>query len=125
MRVALFVRILVMDAMRSYPSDRATCERHGSANRHKVFHPSRSLIPAMSKQPVVAHADSHAARQPPQERGDRQGFPAKHEERCDGADMKSEHEKSCSPVQRLLKSWVLFENTHGPSVLTCSYLYPP
>src|ERR1700694_5735099 len=116
MRVALFVCILVMDAVRSHPSDWSTFERHGSANRHKIFHPSRGLISAMSKQPVVTHADSHAARQPPQESGGGQGFPAEHEKRCDSADMKSEHEKSSGPVQRLLKSSVLFENTHGPSV---------
>src|ERR1700719_5223321 len=108
MRVAFFVGILVMDAMRSHPSDWATLERHGPANRHKIFHPSRRLVSAMGKQPVVAHADSHTARQPPQESSDSQSFPAKHEQRSDGADMKSEHEKSSGPVQRLLKSSVLF-----------------
>jgi hypothetical protein len=74
----------------------------------------------MGQQPVIAHADSHAAGQPPKKNGDGNVFPAKHEQGCNRADMECQHEKRSGPVDGLLKGTVSLEYAHGPSVLKTS-----
>src|SRR5882757_2187295 len=54
MRVAFFIRILVMLTMRSYPGDGSALERQRSARGEEVLHPFRRLVATMRQQAVVA-----------------------------------------------------------------------
>ena len=66
-RIAFFVRILVMLAMRGDPENRSAFERQRSAGGQEIFDPFRSFVAAMGEQPVIAHADSQASRNPPKQ----------------------------------------------------------
>src|ERR1035438_9445780 len=60
-RIAVFVRELVMNAMRGYPENRAAFERQGRAPGEEVLHPLGRFVTAMGEQAMVAHADAEAA----------------------------------------------------------------
>ena len=92
MRIAFFVGMLVMDAVRGYPEDRAALERERGANGQKIFDPFRNFIAAMREQAVIAHADAEAAGNPPEKNGDEQRLPGKEKQRGD-----------CSDVERPMK----------------------
>src|ERR1700686_2647124 len=124
MGVAFFVGILVMDTMGCDPRDRPAFQRHGAADGHKVFHPSRRFISAMGQKTVIAHPDAHAAGKPPQKKGDCESSPSEHKQRCNSADVKCQHKTSGSPVHWLLKRPVTFETTHG-RVSSQFLAYPP
>src|SRR6185503_5124492 len=97
-RIAFFIRELMMNAMSCDPENRSTFERQSCANRQEIFHPLRSFISAMSKQAVVAHAYAETAGNPPQETGDEKCLPSKEEQRCDCAYVKGPHKYSCDPI---------------------------
>src|SRR6266478_2665393 len=91
MRIAFLIRMLVMDAMRSDPENRSAFEGQRGTCGQDVLDPFRSLVSAMSKQPVVAHADAQASGNPPQEHRNQESFPGEKEERRDGAHVKQAH----------------------------------
>src|SRR5215469_6297916 len=68
MRVAVFIGELMMNAVSGYPEDRPTLKRQCSAKSETVFNPLGRFISAMSEQPMIAHADSQATRDPPEHR---------------------------------------------------------
>src|SRR5438105_12736078 len=78
--VAFLVGVLVMDAMRRNPKYWPAFKSQRSAHCENVFHPLRSLIAAMRKQTVVAHADAEASGDPPENQRRQQRFPTEHEE---------------------------------------------
>ena len=98
MRIAFFVRMLMMDAVRGHPENRAAFQRERGANGQKIFDPLRSLVAAMRQQPVIAHADSQAAGNPVQKQRDEKSLPGEEEQRGDGADVKQHHESGRYPV---------------------------
>src|SRR5260370_25424751 len=102
-RIAIFIGILMMNAMRRHPEERASFQRQGSAYGQKIFDPFVSLVSAMREQAVIAHADAQAAGHPIQKHRQRQIFPAEHEQRSDGANVKRKHEKSGDPASVLAK----------------------
>ena len=61
MRIAFAVRVLVVNAMRRHPEDRAALERQRCAPRQDVLEPFVGLVAAVGQQPVIAHADAQHA----------------------------------------------------------------
>jgi hypothetical protein len=106
--IAFFVGVLMMDAMGGDPGDGTAFESERAAHRQKVFHPNRSLVAAMGKQAMVAHADAQAPGDAIED--DRYGkrFPRKQKQSGDSADVEQKHEGSGGPIQRLLKSAIFF-----------------
>src|SRR5271155_116415 len=79
MRIAIFIRMLMMNAVSGHPENRAALERRGGADRQKILHPLRSLVATMGQQAVVAHADAQASRNPPKEARHKKGLPGEKE----------------------------------------------
>src|SRR5271165_5982487 len=98
MGVAIFVRVLVMNAMRGYPGDGAAFKSERAASGEKILHPFRSFVAAMREQAVVAHADSQAAGNPPHDDANDQRFPGEKEDRAEGAQMQGDHDCGYAPV---------------------------
>ena len=69
--------ILMVNPVRRHPENRSAFERQGRAPGQEILHPLWRLVSTMGQQPVIAHADSQAARNPPQENGDEKCFPGK------------------------------------------------
>jgi hypothetical protein len=65
MRIAFHVSILVMDAMRRYPEERAAFQRQRGAEGDEIFEPLVRLETAVREQPVIRNADAQAAGDPP------------------------------------------------------------
>src|SRR4029077_13657488 len=65
MGIAILIGKLVMNAMRGHPENRSAFEGEGGANRQEIFHPLVGFVAAMREQPVIAHANAQAARNPP------------------------------------------------------------
>ena len=99
MRIALFVGVLVVHAVRRDPGDRAAFESERAANSQEVLNPARRFVPAVRQQAVVTHADAEAAGNPIQHDGECERLPGKEEERSDRADVKQQHERGGRPVQ--------------------------
>src|SRR5581483_5391083 len=100
--VAVFVRKLVMNAMSCNPENRPAFESESPANGQEIFHPLRSLVSAMSEQPVIAHANAEASRYPPEKKRDKQCFPGEEKQGDDGADVKCRHENCCDPINLII-----------------------
>ena len=92
MRIAGAVRELMVHAMHADPEDRPAFQRQRSAYRKEILNPLRSFVAAMRQQPMVAHADSEAAGEPPKEGRNPKRLPGKVKECNYRTDMKSQHE---------------------------------
>src|SRR5579863_9122390 len=86
-RIAVLVRIFVVDAVSGDPEDGTALEGEARKNGKSVFNPARSFVAAVSEQAVVTHADAQAARNPPEKHRDEEGFPGEEEESGNGAKM--------------------------------------
>src|SRR6185437_13769945 len=73
-------------------------ERQGSTNSQEIFNPFWGLVPAMGEQTVIAHADSQAARDPPQENRDKESLPGKEPECRNSGNMECGHKSRSYPV---------------------------
>ena len=100
-RITLLVGVLMVNAVRRYPSDGSTFESKCAAHGQEILEPFRSLIAAVRQKPVVTDPDTETTGDPPQHNCQCQSFPCKEEQRCYSADMKSNHERSRNPVNRL------------------------
>lgn len=112
MWIAFLVGVLVMNAVRGDPEYRSTFKSQGSAQRKKIFHPLWSFVAAMRQQTVVAHADTEASGDPPQNERQQQRFPTKHEERSQRSDMEEEQEKGGNQTDGLRERAVAGKNAH-------------
>ena len=65
--IAFLIRFLMVNAVRSDPEDRTTLKRQGCTCSQYVLNPFWRPISAVREQAVIAHADSQAAGNPPQE----------------------------------------------------------
>jgi len=106
MWIALFVGVLVMNAVSGDPRDGSAFERERAAKGEEIFHPDGSLVPAVGEQAVVAHADTETAGDAIKNDGYGHARPRQHKERSDGAHVESNHEAGGGPVERLLKGSV-------------------
>ncbi len=111
MRVTFFVGVLMMDAMRSNPSYWPAFESERAAHRQEIFDSFGRLVPSMSEQTVVAHADAQAAGDPPQHDGSYQSLPREEKQRRDRADVKHSHEGG-GQVNPLGERFVAREELH-------------
>lgn len=102
MRIAFLVGELMMNAVCGYPEDRAAFERQGRANCQEIFDPLGCFVSPMREQPVIAHANSKAAGDPPQEAGYEERRPCEEEQRCDSAYMEQGHESSSDPIDAVV-----------------------
>src|SRR5712692_7838888 len=75
MWIAFLIRKLMMNAMRGHPENGSAFEGQCRADRKEVFHPFWRLVSAMSQQPVIAHANAQAPRNPPQEHRKEKSLP--------------------------------------------------
>src|SRR5580700_753318 len=98
MRVAVLIRVLVMNAVRRDPENRTAFERERSADGQKILHPLRRLVPTVREQAMISHADSQAARNPPQEHGNEQSLPCEEEKCRHRAHVKQAHKDRGNPV---------------------------
>jgi len=78
-RIARFVGVLVMDAMRADPGNGAAFERQCSANREEIFERQRYHEGTMSVQAMVAQADPEAGTHPVQYRSLKKNLPTEKE----------------------------------------------
>src|SRR5947209_17594953 len=97
--------MLVMNAVRCHPENRTALKDEGSANCQKIFHPLWGLITAMCKQAVVAHADSQAARNPPEDARGKKRFPCEKKQCGDGAHVEGEHETRGYPIDLVVATF--------------------
>src|SRR5665213_694455 len=115
MRIAFFIGILMMLAVGGDPENRSAFQRQSGANGQKVFNPLGSFVAAMREQPVIAHSDSQASGNPPENYGRQYSLPTEEEKCSDRANMKCNHEKGGNPIYRLRKCLVSFYGTfHVP-----------
>src|SRR5437763_16968798 len=98
MRIARLVRILMVDAMRCHPKNRSTLKRQSCACGQDVFHPLGSFVAAMSKQPMIAHANAETSGHPPQKDRNQECFPGKEKQRRNRPEVKGNHEKGSNPI---------------------------
>src|SRR3979490_2614338 len=63
-RIALFIGMRMMNAMRRGPLYRSTFEREGATEDQKVLDNFRYFIAAMRHQAMIAHADAETAADP-------------------------------------------------------------
>ena len=101
-RIALPIRVLVVDSMGRDPENWTAFERQRSAPREEVLHWLIGLVSAMGQQAVIPHANAeHAGDAVEDEPGeDRAGV--EEEERKRRADMKAEHRGRGQDVQAFL-----------------------
>jgi len=109
MRIAILVRILMMNAMRGHPENRPALKSKRGADGQEILDPLRRLIAAVREQAMIAHADAQAARNPPQEHGDKQRLPCEEEKRRNGSDVKQRHEDRGHPVDLAICSLSFFQ----------------
>src|ERR1700739_1239543 len=76
-RVAFFVRKLMMYTVCGDPENRSAFECESGAPCEEIFHPLGSLVSTMCQEAVIAHTDAETAGDPPQEDGDEECFPGK------------------------------------------------
>src|SRR6516225_2190178 len=109
MRIALLVRVLVMNAMRGNPGNRTALQGKGAAGREDVLDPLGGLIPPVSEKTVIAHANAEASRNPPHKNGKDECFPGEKKDGREGTHMQAQHNQSYSPIYWLLKCSVAFD----------------
>lgn len=97
-RVALVVRVLVMDAMRSHPEDRATLKGHRPAGGDEIFDPLGSSVAAMGKEAMIGHADAYVDREEIHNSGYGEVCPGKEEESSDSPNVEERHGDGGYPV---------------------------
>ena len=101
MRVAFFIRVLVMHPMYGDKEDRAALQGKRAADSENILHPFRCLVPSVRQEPMVSHPDPDAAGDPPQNHRNQKCFPGEKEESDDSTDVKGDHEESRYPNYRL------------------------
>src|SRR5579864_9552191 len=106
-RVAVFIRELMMNAVSCNPEDRPAFEGEGSTKCQEIFHPLGRLVAAMREQPVIAHSDSQAAGYPPEHSGGQKRLPRKEKQRRNGAHVECKHESRCYPVDLVVMTRTL------------------
>jgi len=109
MRIAFFVGVLMMNAVRGNPGDRSAFQGQGAAGGEEIFHPFRSFVAAVREQAVITHTDAEAAANPPHDNGKKKGLPGKEKDCGDGTEVQPNHYESDAPIHGLLKSTIAFE----------------
>ena len=71
----------------------------------------------MGEEAVIAHADAEASGDPPEEDGDEERLPMKHEECGDGADVEDDEDGDGEPDYRLREGTIVAESSWGVHVL--------
>ncbi len=125
-RIAVVVRVLVVDAVRGHPEDRAALERERAADRQEVLDPLVGLVAAVRQQAVVGHADAEAAGDEPHDDRGEDGAEVDVEERGDGADVERRHRGDGDPVVAVtggslaaVESSDFDRGTHGVTTMPC------
>src|SRR5450631_1618705 len=98
-RVALFIAVLMVDAVRGYPGDWSAFKGQSAAHGEKIFDHPGHLISAVYQQTVIAHADSTIDGKHIQHDCNNQVCPTEEEQRGDRADVKDDHKDGSNPDQ--------------------------
>src|ERR1700675_2234559 len=109
MRIAFFVGVLMMHAMRGDPGNRSAFQGQAAASSKEILHPLWRLVPAMGQQAMVAHADAQAAANPPHNETYDKGLPGEEKHGGKRAQVQTHHDQGDAPINWLLKSSILFE----------------
>src|SRR5271170_5161661 len=88
----------MMNAVRSDPENRSAFKGERGADGQEVLHPLRRLVAAVREQAMISHPDSQAARNPPQEHGDKQSLPCEEKKCRHSAHVKQTHKDRGHPV---------------------------
>src|SRR5580692_9794685 len=118
-RIAFVIGKLMMNAMRGYPEDWSAFKSQSCAGCEEIFDPLRSSVTAMREQPMVAHTNAQASRNPPEEHRHQKSFPGKEEECGNRPHMKQAHEGCGYPVDFVIGGWFAvkcFEFHCGPCI---------
>ena len=113
MRVAVLVRVLMMNAMSGDPEDRSAFERQRAAGGQEVLDPFRCLVAAMREEAVIAHADPKRTGNDPESDGRENGAGIDNEEGGHGADVERRHRNDGDPVDGAFRSFAPVERGHG------------
>lgn len=115
--IAFLIGIAMVNAMRGDPENGAAFQGQRGADGESVLKPFGDFVSAMSKEPVIAHANSQASGNPPQEQGDEESLPREKEKGGNGADVEQGHEESSDPIDLTFARLGLLEdiefNGHG------------
>ena len=98
MRVAILVRILMVNTMSRRPEDRAALKRHRGADRKEVLEHSRGFIRPVGVEAVISHPDSPADADPVQENCNRNRLPSGVKESRHGKNVEDHHRDHRDPV---------------------------
>src|ERR1700674_1292439 len=112
-RITFLVRELVMFTMRGHPQERATFQGRGAANREKVLKPLRCGEGAMGEEPVIAYAESQAARHPVKKDRDEKHMPGEEEGCRQCAKVKQRQNRRDRPAEPIL-AWLIVLQTIEP-----------
>src|SRR5437879_4023803 len=124
--IALFVRMLMMNAVCGHPENWSAFQRQSCAHGQTIFHPLGRSVSAMGEQAVIAHTDAQTSRNPPKEHGNEQRLPgekelltAKDAKNC-RKDRKGNHDATPTPLSLLLRptsragsAWQRSRGFHG------------
>src|SRR5580698_7435652 len=111
MRIAIFIGVLMMDAVRGNPGDGPAFEGERAAHCQEVLNKFRCHVSAMGQQAVISHADAEAPSDPPQHDRNDESLPSEEEERRDGAYVECSH-KSSGQIDPLGKRFVSSADAH-------------
>jgi hypothetical protein len=111
MRVAFFISVLVMHTMGGNPRYRAAFQSQRGAYGEDILDPLWCFVTAMGQKAVIAHPDSKAGGNPPQNHREQERFPAEEKQSGDGADVKDADEKGSNPHDRLGEGSIEFKKS--------------
>ena len=97
-RIARAISVRMMYAVSHQPLNGTAFESQRPAGNEKVFNELRYFVTAVSKQPMIAHADTQAPANPVKNYSGDYGRPAPKEKCCDGAKMGGNEESRGSPI---------------------------
>src|SRR6266705_5175052 len=101
--IAFLIRMLMMNAVCGHPENGPAFESKSRTRSQNVFHPVGRSIASMSEQPVIAHANAKASRNPPEKHSYKQGLPGEKEQGCNRAKMKQRHKSGGYPIDFIVR----------------------
>src|SRR5437867_13322917 len=97
MRIAVLIRVRMMNTMCGHPLNRSTFDRQSATKDKRVFDRFRHAITTVRQQTVKTHSNPETSRNPIEHGSGYDGRPAKEKECCDRRGMRSNQENPISP----------------------------
>jgi hypothetical protein len=102
MRVAVEIRVLMVNPVRGHPEDRPAFHGQCSADGKEVLEPLRNDVGAMGVQAMVTHADAPANGDPVEDSGDDQRAPLEEKRGGKRTEMENAEEGGGNPIHLVI-----------------------